>query len=246
MKRNLFIIFVALLCLCLLSGCFHQHVWTDASCVSPATCLECGETEGEPLGHSWAAATCSEPQHCTVCGKNEGTALGHSWTAATCSEPQYCTVCGITEGTALEHSWIEATDTTPRMCSVCGHMVAFDLPESGEVFIGAELYRGSELTISSSSSECCYIKLKGTTGEDVFSFFVRAGDTVTVPVPAGYFYVYFSYGTSWYGPEYIFGSETSYAKDDEICDFENYTWSYTLYPSYNGNFSETPIDPDEF
>lgn len=77
-------------------------------------------------------------------------------------------------------------------------------------------------------------------------FFVPAGRTVEAPVPSGYFYVYFAYGTDWYGPEYIFGPETRYTKDDELSDYVNYTWEYTLYPSYNGNFSETPVDPEDF
>ena len=34
--------------------------------------------------------------------------------------------------------------------------------------------------------------------------------------------------------------------DDEIKDFIRYTWEYTLYPVSHGNFSETPIDPEDF
>ena len=125
-------------------------------------------------------------------------------------------------------------------------MVPFELPESGTVFIGEELHKGSELTIHTSEVEACYVKLKNETGEDVFSFFVRAGESVTAPVPFGNYYVYFAYGTDWYGPEYIFGEDTTYGKDEEICDFENYTWEYTFVKSAEGNFIETPIQADEF
>ena len=110
----------------------------------------------------------------------------------------------------------------------------------------ADLELTSELTIRSASGESCYIKLKDSAGNDVFSFFVRAGDSITVAVPSGYFYVFFAYGDEWYGPESLFGPDTTYGKDDELCDFENYTWEYTLYPTYDGNFSETPISADEF
>jgi hypothetical protein len=119
-------------------------------------------------------------------------------------------------------------------------------PENGEILLGKNIYCNSELTIRSSTSEACYIKLKNSNGYDVFAFFVRPGSTATVSVPDGYYYVYFAYGNDWYGTEYIFGSETTYAKDDKLLDFENYTWSYTLYPSIGGNFTETPISADEF
>ena len=125
-------------------------------------------------------------------------------------------------------------------------MQPLSLPKNGQVFIGNDLYRESERSIKSSSGESCYIKLKGSSGVDVFSFFVRAGCSVTVSVPSGYYYVYFSYGKEWYGTEYLFGPNTTYAKDDELLDFKNYTWEYTLEPVYNGNFSETPVDEDEF
>jgi hypothetical protein len=44
----------------------------------------------------------------------------------------------------------------------------------------------------------------------------------------------------------MFGAQTSYSKDDVLKDFEYYAWSYKLYPVTNGNFSETPIDEDEY
>ena len=197
------------------TGCLHEHDWTNATCYNPVTCVDCGETAGEPRGHVWSEATCEEPKFCTDCGKTEGTALGHDF----------------------------GFDNT---CSYCGIKQALPLPQSGQVFIGSDLYCESQLTIVSSTTESCYIKLKGTSGTDVFSFFVRAGDSVTVDVPAGYYYVYFSYGTDWYGTDELFGPNTTYAKDDEICDFENYIFEYTLEPTYSGNFSATTVNEDEF
>lgn len=119
------------------------------------------------------------------------------------------------------------------------------LPVSGTAFIGKDLPVHSELTITTSSSHC-YIKLKNKNFQDVYSFFVRANDSVAVPVPSGQYYVFFASGKEWYGIDSLFGDGTSYSKDDEICDFENYTWEYTLTESVNGNFSETPISSDEF
>ena len=209
-----------IVCLPLLSGCFHKHVWLNETCYSPKTCKICEKTIGEPADHDWEKATCSTPKRCKACGK--------------------------TEGKSGTHDWVRESANTPLKCSYCGELKALSLPKSGQVYIGNDLYRESKLSIKSSSSKSCYIKLKGTSGIDVFSFFVRAGDSVTVDVPRGYYYVYFSYGTTWYGAEYLFGEETTYSKDDELRDFNNYIWSYRLTPMIGGNFSETPVDEEEF
>ena len=73
-------------------------------------------------------------------------------------------------------------------------------------------------------------------------------ETVTVGVPADELYIYFASGTKWYGygKGLMFGEDTSYSKDDELVDFSEYTWEYTLYPVNDGNFSETPSNENEF
>lgn len=107
--------FALVLCAC---GCKHE-TWTDADCVNPKTCADCGETEGAPLGHTWAAATCETAKTCEVCGEVEGEPLGHSWVDATCETAKTCERCGLTEGEALGHSWVDATTEAPKTCSVC-------------------------------------------------------------------------------------------------------------------------------
>lgn len=68
-------------------GCGHEHTFSEATCVLPRTCLECGETEGDPNGHIWNDATCTEPKTCSVCGETEGQPNGHD------KEIGFCTVC---------------------------------------------------------------------------------------------------------------------------------------------------------
>lgn len=218
--KKIVIAAVALVVILIIFGNSHEHDWKDATCYSPKTCADCGETEGDVRGHMWLDATCEKAKHCFYCGKTEGIATGHMW--------------------------LGGSDTTAAKCLSCGEMQPLALPASGKVFIGSDLYRGSEITIDSASDRSCYVKLKGSSGVDVFSFFVRAGDKVTVDVPKGYYYVYFSYGTDWYGTEELFGDGTTYTKDDELLDLENYTCTYTLYPTADGNFSETPVDESEF
>ena len=98
----------------------HSHIWTEATCITPKTCSECGATEGDPLGHSLNDKVIVTEQTCAVDGVVEGTctrcgetvtevlpATGDhqvsTWTTttqATCTEPGseegVCDVCGET------------------------------------------------------------------------------------------------------------------------------------------------------
>lgn len=94
---------IGVLAICsILTGCGHEHSWTEATCTEPKTCSECGETEGEPLGHTWVEATCAEPKHCSVCGETEGEALEHTLTEANYQQAPTCEVCGQTVGEPLQ------------------------------------------------------------------------------------------------------------------------------------------------
>ncbi|MBR4626506.1 MAG: hypothetical protein IKO47_02155 [Ruminococcus sp.] len=101
------------------SKCKHSE-WKEADCTTPKTCVDCGETEGEPLGHKWTDATCDKPKTCSVCDATEGEPNGHTWTEATCDKPKTCKDCGATEGKAKGHTWVEATCDKAKTCSVCG------------------------------------------------------------------------------------------------------------------------------
>lgn len=134
----------------------------------------------------------------------------------------------------------EAAHTTPTL----GPMVI--TPLSGEILSGSESVDGSELTVTAGYSSSCVVKLKTASGVERLSFFVRAGDTVTICVPPEPLYIYFASGDSWYGKDRLFGKDTSYTMDDEILDFSQYNYEYTFSPVVNGNFNDTPIDPDDF
>lgn len=109
----LVLVFLALLA-------FGVHIWMDADCTHPRTCLICGKTEGDALGHDWAEAGCDNPKTCQRCGEEQGKALGHAWREATCLAPKTCENCGATEGSAVGHSWEDATCEKPKTCKHCG------------------------------------------------------------------------------------------------------------------------------
>lgn len=120
-------------------------------------------------------------------------------------------------------------------------------PISGTILSGKE-YDESQITITADGDSSYVVSLKTSSGAERLSFYVRAGETVTIGVPAEHLYVYFASGTSWYGygKGLMFGEDTAYSKDDDMLNFAEYTWEYTLYPVYDGNFSETPSDETEF
>lgn len=149
---------------------------------------------------------------------------------------------------------VDVSDYVPWDTSTSGfeeyrnHLISeygLDEPASGTILSGSEYY-GSEITVTASGSSSYVVKLKTETGAEVVCFYIRAGETVTIGVPAEYLYVYFAAGETWYGEDLLFGADTTYSKDDEVLDFVEYSWEYTLYPVVNGNFSETPIDESEF
>ncbi len=120
MRKLLCVCALAALCLMLLAGCQCEHVFADADCLTPKTCTECGETEGEALGHDWVEADCVTPKTCSRCKATEGDVAEHTWVDASCAAPKTCSVCGETEGEALEHTWVDATTSAPKTCSGCG------------------------------------------------------------------------------------------------------------------------------
>ena len=77
--------FIGVLSLILLTACGHEHTFSEATCTEPATCTECGATEGEAVGHDYSKATCTEPATCINCGATEGEALGHTVEVGICS-----------------------------------------------------------------------------------------------------------------------------------------------------------------
>lgn len=119
-------------------------------------------------------------------------------------------------------------------------------PTSGTLIECYSSSRESSLTVHASSGSACVVKVKDLSDSTVLSFYVRAGESATVDVPAKYLQVYFASGDTWYGANHLFGNKTQYSMDDEFLDFSEYTYEYTLYPVTDGNFSQTPIDASDF
>ena len=85
MKKRIISVFTVL-ALVLSTGCAHKHEFSEATCSQAKTCIQCGETEGEPLSHSFSEGTCTEPRICSVCGAADGEASGHSVSIGKCEK----------------------------------------------------------------------------------------------------------------------------------------------------------------
>jgi len=233
--------------ICVLFGtkilCIHR--WQDATCTSPSICSRCQKTKGEALNHLKKSATCTDPITCKRCGETFGSALQHDIREATCTSGRTCLRCHMVFGSPIEHSWTEETFTTPKTCENCGEIAPMTQPESGTVYEDSK-HHGSKLTFYAASKFNTFVKLKDENGITVLSFYVRAGQSADIRVPTGNYYLYFAHGYDWYGPEAVFGTETVYEKAEEVLDFYNYTWTYTLDVGEEGNSTVLTISEDDF
>lgn len=65
--RNFYVVVLISIQSLFLASCgqLHSHVYSAADCIHPATCIECGATHGDALGHTSVIGTC------TRCGEIE-------------------------------------------------------------------------------------------------------------------------------------------------------------------------------
>lgn len=120
-------------------------------------------------------------------------------------------------------------------------------PYSGEILDGRE-YSDSEITVHASDNRDCVVLLKSSSGKTYTSFYVRAGDSATVGVPAKKLYVYFATGKDWYGygEGLMFGKGTVYTRTKGKKNFADYEYEFTLSKVENGNFEPSSSNEDEF
>lgn len=100
-------------------GTTLPHTFASATCIAPATCTECGFTQGGLGLHNYTSATCLEPRTCTICGTTSGTTTSHDYTTPTCQTPATCKVCGVTSGTVSAHSFQSGTCLQTVKCLWC-------------------------------------------------------------------------------------------------------------------------------
>ena len=191
-----------MLCLFTLTGCACKHQWTDATCVTPKTCMLCEETEGEPAGHSWVDATCEFPKCCSACSATEGEPAGHSWVDATCEFPKHCSACSATEGQPLPHSeatrygpidYVTCSTQRQVYCSICDQTlsaedVILDALHDGECFFfdsQSFLERYSAVAEKCGFESCDFIVIDEEITKDVLALEYNGGRVGNVRIAGG-------------------------------------------------------------
>ncbi len=87
--------------------------------------------------------------------------------------------------------------------------------------------------------------------QPIATIFVRSGSSTEILVPLGTFRLKYATGQTWYGENYLFGSETRYSEADKAFyfTFDGYQYSgYTveLFLQTDGNLTTHQITPDQF
>jgi hypothetical protein len=82
----------------------------------------CGDVKGEALGHKYSEATCEAPATCLRCGDTDGNTLEHSWSSEYTYNESYhwleCSKCDAKKDEG-EHMGGEISGNERAKCDVC-------------------------------------------------------------------------------------------------------------------------------
>lgn len=128
---------------------------------------------------------------------------------------------------------------------VQAYCCVLDEPKNGELYHNeAYLNKQTELTVVNSYSEATFLKLYSVNGDLVCSFYISAGKSAKVRVPAGTYTLNRAFGTLWFGPEDMFGDDGTYYRqligDSYEFTMEN-NYIYTLSQGTGG----TPVEDSD-
>ena len=98
----------------------EEHTFVPATCTTPATCLGCGATEGQPLEHNWEDATCLAPKTCPDCKATEGVPLEHDDTNG-----DYVCDNGCNQPTLTKETLQTIIDNTLNLSNVFVHQQTY-------------------------------------------------------------------------------------------------------------------------
>ncbi len=96
------------------TGPIHYHTYRDADCTTPKTCIDCGHTRGEALGHDYAEGVCKR------CGTRDATympLIGTAWNTIALNE----------NGSQLELISLVFTESSCTISGVLYHRLS-DVP----------------------------------------------------------------------------------------------------------------------
>ena len=107
--------------------------------------------------------------------------------------------------------------------------------------------KSAEIEFTAPKDASVYIWFEDTASKNknCFSIFMTPGRQKAFAAPAGCYNIQYAYGDTWYGPEYLFGSETKYIAINGDVDFSTTNSNgYVYYSSWT--VSELSTDPDTY
>lgn len=95
-------------------------------------------------------------------------------------------------------------------------------------------------------ADVCFYKLYNSSDKLIVTIFLNTdSDSVGLYLPSGSYYLKYSYGSKWYGPEDAFGSSGNYGKSESFVVLYGYMYDYTFVYS-GGNTDLNSIDRGDF
>ena len=125
------------------------------------------------------------------------------------------------------------------------NLTARSEPSNGSILDGSSS-GGAGIKVTASSDASAYVKVKTKSGKTVVGFYVRAGKSAEVSIPAGTYSVQFAMGSTWYGSSDCFGSSTSYGQDSNVSLGNGEVMTYRLQRSTSGNFQMGSLKGSDF
>jgi hypothetical protein len=123
---------------------------------------------------------------------------------------------------------------------------AQDFPKSGRID-GSK--SGTKVTFKAPKDGCArYIQMRTVdTEETAVTAFIQPGQSATVRVPKGMYYILLAMGEIWYGEENLFGDDGTYSRTEDLeIKGSNYYHTITLGGIEDGNMSSYGADPSDF
>jgi hypothetical protein len=97
-----------------------------------------------------------------------------------------------------------------------------------------------------------YIKLiNKITKKEIFTAFIRKGDTFNIDLPLGTYGLTYATGETWYGPQYLFGAQSRYARAKDDFTFSKTgnmidRWTVELFRQKGGNLETESLSELDF
>jgi hypothetical protein len=151
----------------------------------------------------------------------------------------------------------EATSQTTTMATALPTVSPPPLvyPENGHLFIKPSREGMNQITVKTTGNDAYLVKLADGENGEAVRFFVTPGSTTNIGVPDGTYELSYAAGKTWYGLQYLFGSETYCNRFEDLLTFSVHTegltcyyttYEVTFYGVVDGNASTEPISVEEF